>query len=179
MCNVLLVKKPELVPGKFRGWRFTIDYREVNRRVIGQSSYPIPGIDEVIARLGNRKVFTSLDICDAYWRAPISNESRKFTGFIVNAGHMQGCYSLLSHPLKSSKFYFERHSCDRNVCMSGQLCRRASAARRRSSPKSSATVFIISRTMVHSGTLMIYLVAFIVTFASVFERKISEKATVS
>jgi len=92
MSNILLVKRPEIKPGVPRPMRLTIDYRTVNQKAMASAPHPIPEIGDVTAKLGNKRIFTSVDISNAYWRAPLHEESKKWTGFIVNQGHLAGAY---------------------------------------------------------------------------------------
>ena len=52
---VLFVKKPD------GSLRFCIDYRKLNH-ITKKDRYPLPLIDETLARIGQVKLFTKLDI---------------------------------------------------------------------------------------------------------------------
>ena len=92
MSNIHLVKRPEITPGVPRPMRLTIDYRKVNQKAMASAPHPIPDISDVTMRLGNKRIFTSVDISNAYWRAPLHENSKKWTGFILNQGHLAGAY---------------------------------------------------------------------------------------
>ena len=62
MSNIHLVKRPEITPGVVRPMRLTIDYRDVNKRAMASAPHPIPEIGDVTARLGNKRIYTSVDI---------------------------------------------------------------------------------------------------------------------
>jgi predicted aspartyl protease len=57
---ILFVKKPT------GGLRFCIDYRKLNR-LTKKDRYPLPLIDETLARLAQAKIFTKLDIRQAFY----------------------------------------------------------------------------------------------------------------
>ena len=65
---VLFVKKPN------GGMRSCVDYRKLNA-VTKKDRYPLPLIDETLARLGNAKIFTKLDIRQAFHRIRIDADS--------------------------------------------------------------------------------------------------------
>jgi hypothetical protein len=60
--------------------RFYVDYRKLNT-LTKKNRYPLPLIDETLARLVKAKVFTKLDICQAFHRIRISPESEELTTF--------------------------------------------------------------------------------------------------
>jgi transposase InsO family protein len=76
---VLFVKKPN------GGLRFCIDFRKLNA-ITRKDQYPLPLIDETLARLGNAKVFTKLDIRQAFHRIRMDPESEDLTTFRTRYG---------------------------------------------------------------------------------------------
>ena len=58
---VLFVKKPG------GGLRFCIDFRKLNA-ITKKDQYLLPLIDETLGRLGRAKIFTKLDICQAFYQ---------------------------------------------------------------------------------------------------------------
>lgn len=73
-----MVPKKENDKGK-KQYRLVIDYRELNK-TIEPSSYPIPLIDEIIDQMHGSKEFT-LDLCSAFHKIPLSEESKPYTAF--------------------------------------------------------------------------------------------------
>ena len=71
---ILFVKKPG------GGLRFCVDYYKLNA-MTRKDRYPIPLIDETLIRLSQAKVFTKLDICQAFYRIRINPESEDLTTF--------------------------------------------------------------------------------------------------
>lgn len=63
-------------------------------------------IDEVLTDIGRKKIFTKLDINQAYWQIPFSKESRQYTGFIFD--HQTYVFKRLSFGLKTAGASFTR-----------------------------------------------------------------------
>ena len=76
---VLFVKKPN------GGLRFCIDYRKLNA-ITRKDRYPLPLIDETLARISRAKVFTKLDIRQAFHRIRIDPSSEDLTTFRTRYG---------------------------------------------------------------------------------------------
>jgi Reverse transcriptase (RNA-dependent DNA polymerase) len=76
---ILFVKKPN------GGLRFCIDYRKLNA-VTWKDQYPLPLIDETLARLSKAKIFTKLDIRQAFHRIRIDLASEDLTTFRTRYG---------------------------------------------------------------------------------------------
>ena len=71
---VLFVKKPN------GGLRFCIDYRRLNA-LTRKDRYPLPLIDETLARISRAKIYTKLDIRQAFHRIRIDFDSEELTTF--------------------------------------------------------------------------------------------------
>jgi transposase InsO family protein len=76
---VLFVKK------KDGSLRFCIDYRKLNR-ITRKDRYPLPLIQETLARLARAKVYTKLDIRQAFHRIRINPDSEELTTFRTRYG---------------------------------------------------------------------------------------------
>ena len=76
-----------MVPKKPDGWRFALDYRELNLNIQG-NSWPIPNIREMFARIGEHhpKYFAILDLTSHYHQIEVANPSRALTAFITHKG---------------------------------------------------------------------------------------------
>ena len=76
---ILFVKKPN------KGLRFCIDYRKLNA-ITRKDRYPLPLIDETLARLSRAKIFTKLDVRQAFHRIRIDPASEDLTTFRTRYG---------------------------------------------------------------------------------------------
>jgi transposase InsO family protein len=76
---ILFVRKPN------GGLRFCVDYRRLNS-LTKKDRYPLPLIEETLARLGHAKIFTKLDIRQAFYRVRISEEDEDLTTFRTRFG---------------------------------------------------------------------------------------------
>ena len=63
-CGLVMAKK------KDNQLRLCCDFRNLNDQTV-KDAYPIPRIDESLARLGNAKYFTTLDLGSAFWQVPL------------------------------------------------------------------------------------------------------------
>ena len=76
---ILFVKKPN------GGLRFCIDYRKLNN-MTRKDRYPLPLLDETLTRMSRAKVFTKLDIRQAFHRIRIDPGSEDLTTFRTRYG---------------------------------------------------------------------------------------------
>lgn len=97
---VLFVKKPG------GGWRFCVDYRKLNE-FTKKDRYPLPLIEETLARLQRAKVFTKLDIRQAFYRIRMSPEAEDLTTFRTRFGSYK--YKVLPFGLCNGPASFQRY----------------------------------------------------------------------
>jgi transposase InsO family protein len=76
---ILFVKKAD------GSLRFCVDYRKLNE-ITRKDRYPLPLLDETLARLSSAKVFTKLDIRQAFHRIRMDPESEELTTFRTRYG---------------------------------------------------------------------------------------------
>ena len=86
--------------------RFCVDYRKLNA-LTKKNRYPLPLIDETLARLSRAKVFTKLDIRQAFHRIRISPESEELTAFRTRYGLFQ--YKVLPFGLTNGPAAFQSY----------------------------------------------------------------------
>ena len=65
--------------------RFCIDYRCLNL-VTTPSTYPLPLIDDILAKLGGSKYFSTTDLRSGYFQVAMDPASREKTTFVVESG---------------------------------------------------------------------------------------------
>jgi transposase InsO family protein/predicted aspartyl protease len=76
---ILFVKKSD------GGLRFCVDYRKLNA-LTPNDSYAIPRIDELLTRVSKAKIFTKLDIRQAFNRIRMNTDSEEYTTFRTRYG---------------------------------------------------------------------------------------------
>ena len=76
---ILFARKPN------GGLRFCVDYRKLNS-ITKRNQYPLPLIDETLSRLGQARIFTKLDIRQAFHRVRIHPDSVDLTTFRTRYG---------------------------------------------------------------------------------------------
>ena len=65
--------------------RFCCDFRPLNEVTI-KDAYPLPRIDESLARLGKAKISTSIDLAWVFWQIPVRKADRHKTAFACELG---------------------------------------------------------------------------------------------
>ena len=80
--GIVMVKK------KSGELRFCCDFRPLNEVTI-KDAYPLPRIDESLARLGNAKIYTSIDLAWAFWQIPLRKADRHKTAFACELGLLE------------------------------------------------------------------------------------------
>ena len=81
-CGAVMVKK------KGDQLRFCCDFRYLNSVTV-KDAYPIPRIDKSLSKLGDAKVFTTLNLGSAFWQVPLRKQDRDKTGFACEFGLFQ------------------------------------------------------------------------------------------
>ena len=65
--------------------RICIDANQLNK-VLVRERYRLPTFDDVIPQLNGAKIFTKLDVKEAFYRVKLSEESTKLTTMITTFG---------------------------------------------------------------------------------------------
>ena len=100
---ILFVKKPS------GGLCFCVDYRKLNA-ITRKDRYPLPLIDETLARLGQAKIFTKLDIRQAFHRIRMDPASEDLTTFRTRYGTYK--YKVLPFGLTNGPATYQRYMND-------------------------------------------------------------------
>ncbi|MFN9904732.1 MAG: reverse transcriptase family protein, partial [bacterium] len=85
--------------------RICIDYRQLNANT-EPDEYPIPWVDDLLDRLKGNRVFSTLDAIDGFWQILMDEDSKKYTGFIVDGQHYQ--WRVMPMGLRNSPLSFQR-----------------------------------------------------------------------
>jgi hypothetical protein len=100
---VLFVKKPG------GGLRFCVDFRKLNA-ITRRDQYPLPLIDETLARLSRAKIFTKLDIRQAFYRIRMDPASEDLTTFRTRYGSYK--YKVVPFGLTNGPATFQHYMND-------------------------------------------------------------------
>jgi len=76
---------------KDRRLRMCVDLRPLNSRIIKQK-YPFPLIEDCLARLAGKSVFTLLDLKDGFHQIKVEDESTKYFSFATPDGQFEYLY---------------------------------------------------------------------------------------
>ncbi|XP_055614288.1 uncharacterized protein K02A2.6-like [Uranotaenia lowii] len=92
---------PLVVVGKANGEpRLCLDLRRVNENII-REHHPMPVVDDYLARLGRGKIWSKLDIREAFLQIELSEDSKDITTFITPKGLFRFkrlCFGLATAP---------------------------------------------------------------------------------
>jgi hypothetical protein len=97
---VLFVAKPN------SSLRFCVDYRKLNS-LTKKDQHLLPLIDETLARIANAKIFTKLDIRQAFHRIRIDADSEELTTFRTRYGMYK--YQVLPFGLTNGPAIYQRY----------------------------------------------------------------------
>ncbi|GBN24637.1 Transposon Ty3-G Gag-Pol polyprotein [Araneus ventricosus] len=97
---VVIVRKKDGTP------RVCIDYRRLNKVVV-KDRFPLPLIEDILDRLQGSRVFSTIDLKNAFFHVDVNKDSRKYTSFVTHEGQ----YQFLKVPfgLCNSPAVFERY----------------------------------------------------------------------
>ena len=88
--GIVMVKK------KSGELRFCCDFRPLNDVTV-KDAFPLPRIDESLSRIGNAKIFTSIDLAWAFWQIPLKKRDRRKTAFACELGLVR----MTAHALRA------------------------------------------------------------------------------
>ncbi|GFS89254.1 retrovirus-related Pol polyprotein from transposon 297 [Trichonephila clavipes] len=80
--QVLVVRKKDGSP------RVCIDFRKLNR-VLVMDHYPLPLIEDILDKLQDTRVFSTIDLRNGFFHVPVNKQSRPYTSFVTQNGQFQ------------------------------------------------------------------------------------------
>jgi len=95
-----------LTPKSNGTWRFTIDFRALNKHTKEQRS-PIPNITRLLSTIGKHspKYFAKMDLTTGFYQTPLDPESMKYTAFSTDFGLFEWTRTAMG--LLNSPWYFQ------------------------------------------------------------------------
>ena len=88
-----------------KSMRICVDFKELNKN-IACDQYPLPRVDEILAVVGKSKIFSKIDLKDAYLQVPVDDESQEL--LVINTHKGLFKYKRLPFGLASSPAIFQR-----------------------------------------------------------------------
>ncbi len=96
----------EGVPKPGGQWRLVVDFRRLNRVTI-PNPFPMPRIDEILDKIGDATLLTTLDLTKGYWQIPIAEVSKAKTAFVTPMGKYQ--FETMPFGLVGAPATFQRY----------------------------------------------------------------------
>ena len=94
-----------IVPKKDKTNRLVVDFRKLNT-VTQPDPYPMPSMKDLIATIGSKKIYSTVDLQQGFLQIPLAPESRPLTAFSTSHGRYH--YLRMPFGLKSSPVTFVR-----------------------------------------------------------------------
>lgn len=85
--------------------RICVDLTKLNTSV-KRERHPMPSVEQILAQVGDSKVFTKLDANSGFWQIPLAAESALLTTFITPFGRF--CFRRLPFGITSAPEHFQR-----------------------------------------------------------------------
>jgi hypothetical protein len=86
-------------------WRGVIDFRQLNAAT-ENDSHPLPRIEDILLRYGDRDLYSVVDLKDAFHQIPLAEESRQYTCMSTPLGTYQ--WRVMPQGIKNGPSTFHR-----------------------------------------------------------------------
>lgn len=106
-----------LVQKKTGAWRFCVDYRKLNQ-VTKKDAFPLPRIEDSLARLTQSAWYSTLDLASGYWQVQVAEADREKTAFTTPFGFGLFKWDRMPFGLCNAPATFQRLM---QRCLGGQL----------------------------------------------------------
>ena len=93
------------VPKKDGSYRVCVDFRKLNDKTI-PDRYPAACMHDLIAGIGGKKIYSSIDLLQGFLQVPLEEGSRELTSFSTPTGHWE--FVRMPFGLKGSPITFTR-----------------------------------------------------------------------
>ncbi|CCF58747.1 hypothetical protein KAFR_0F01500 [Kazachstania africana CBS 2517] len=98
-----------MVEKKDGTYRLCVDYRALNKATISDP-FPLPRIDSPLSRVGNAKIFTTLELHSCYHQIPMHEPDKFKTAFVTPNGKYE--YNVMPFGLVNAPSTFARYMAD-------------------------------------------------------------------
>ena len=88
-----------VVPKKSGDVRICVDLKPLNEGVL-RETYPIPPVDDMLAKLAGATVFSKVDANSGFWQIPLAKDLQLMTTFITPHGRY--CFQKLPFGISSA-----------------------------------------------------------------------------
>ncbi|GFW88904.1 transposon Tf2-9 polyprotein [Trichonephila clavipes] len=108
-CKTKLIRICEsivLVKKKDGTTRLCVDYRRLNLKLV-KDRFPLPLIEDVLARLQGAKVYTTLDLKNGFFHVDVNEDCKHLTSFVVPDGQFE--FNKVPFGLSTSPSVFQRY----------------------------------------------------------------------
>ena len=99
--------------------RICVDLTKLNQSVC-RERHILPSVEQVLAQIGNAKVFSKLDANSGFWQIELAQESAKLTTFITPYGRF--CFNRLPFGITSAPEHFQRRMSEVLQGLNGVVC---------------------------------------------------------
>ena len=93
-----------VVPGPNSTVRICVDLTKLNQSAC-RERHILPSVEQMLAQIGNAKVFLKLDANSGFWQIELAPESAKLTTFITPYGCF--CFNRLPFGITSAPDHFQ------------------------------------------------------------------------
>ncbi len=102
---VLLVPKKSLPGSTEKKWRFCVDFRQLNKKLLADK-FPLPRMDDLLDQLGQARYFSSIDLLNGFFQIGLEDESKNLTSFSTDKGSFR--FNSIPFGLKIGPNSFQR-----------------------------------------------------------------------